>query len=449
MAEDTPFRRSRRRDAPTLFTGDIIVCLDDDEDVRPGRDRASKALAELTRFLRERGVPEPMPLIGSIPREAIAELESEARESPLRPRRSLNAYWRVDARGDEAAELVDALSRLDGVQTAYRQRRARDPSPIGSGNTFDPRQTYLDGAGVGIDARSMWPLTRGQGVAVADVEVAWNLEHEELTGKPPLLVSGTNFRDILQDQGDHGTAVLGVLAAADNQVGIVGVAPDVDSVAIASRFECATRSDTNVASAIVAAARAIRPGDVLLVEVEYEPGLPVELEQAEFDAIQLASAAGRVVVEAAGNGKQDLDTYPVLNRAGGTSRESGAIMVGAAAPFFPHNRLNSSFGSRIDCYAHGANVTTTGFGDLTPGARVAAQYTRTFGGTSAAAAIIAGAAILVQARFKAKTGSLLSPLGLREIIANPATGTPQGPKAGNIGVMPDLRLIMAANAVLR
>ncbi|MFL5542016.1 MAG: S8 family serine peptidase [Longimicrobiaceae bacterium] len=448
MAEYTPDRRSRRRDDPTWFTGDIIVCLHDDDELRPGLDRAREGLAELIDFLSEYDVPEPVPLIDGIPPEDIDDLEREAREGPLPPLRSLNSYWRVDARREDAAGLADAISRLPRVQAAYRERRVGDPSTVGGGNPLDPDQTYLDGGHVGIDARSMWALTRGRGVAVADVELAWKLDHEELTGSRPRLVYGTNLHDILIDEGDHGTAVLGVVAAADNTVGIVGVAPEVDSVVIASRFDCLTHRQTHVARAIAAAARALNPGDVLLVEVEIKPpGLPMELLQAEFDAIRLASGAGRVVVEAAGNGSnEDLDRYPVLRRG---ARESGAIMVGAAAPFLPHNRFKSSFGSRIDCYAHGADVTTAGFGDLTPGAQVNAQYTHKFGGTSAASAIIAGAAILVQARHKAKTGGPLPPLDLRAMLAEPTTGTAQGPKQGNIGVMPDLSRIVAANPVLQ
>ncbi|HKP76092.1 MAG TPA: S8 family serine peptidase [Longimicrobiaceae bacterium] len=449
MADPTPPRRARRSDDPTWFTGDVIVCLRDDYERRPGLARAGEALAVLTGFLRERGVPEPEPLIGSIPPEAIDELERVALDSRLQPLRSLNSYWRIDARSQGAPEFVDALSRLPGVETAYRERRTRDPSSTPVPNPFGPRQKYLDGQGVGIDARSMWALTRGEGVAVADIERAWNLDHEEVSPKLPRLVYGTNLRDVLRDQGDHGTAVLSIVAAADNQVGIVGVAPDVDEVVIASRFDCVRRSETQVAAAIAAATWELSPGDVLLVEVEIEPGLPMELQQAEFDAIRLASAAGRVVVEAAGNGKEDLDTHAVLDRTAREFRESGAIMVGAAAPFLPHNRFKSSFGSRIDCYAHGANVTAAGFGDLSPGARVDAHYTRIFGGTSAAAAIIAGAAILVQARHKAKNGTVLSPLDLRDILAQPSTGTRQGPKPGNIGVMPDLSRIVAAHPSLQ
>ena len=55
-----------------------------------------------------------------------------------------------------------------------------------------------------------------------------------------------------------------------------------------------------------------------------------------------------------------------------------------------HRRIaRASFGSRIDCYAWGENVTTADGADNK-------SYVNNFHGTSAASAIVAGAAILVQ-----------------------------------------------------
>ena len=66
-----------------------------------------------------------------------------------------------------------------------------------------------------------------------------------------------------------------------------------------------------------------------------------------------------------------------------------------------------------------------------------------FGGTSSAAAIIAGAAILVQEMAKAWTPSALGPAQMRSILSDPTTGTvvlaPSGKK--KVGVMPDLKEI--------
>jgi hypothetical protein len=118
-------------------------------------------------------------------------------------------------------------------------------------------------------------------------------------------------------------------------------------------------------------------------------------------------------------------------------------MVGAAISEVPHDRWYwSNYGSRIDCYAWGENIVTTGYGDLYRGTDDNSAYTNTFGGTSGAAAIIAGTALIVQGKRQATTGRL-SPAQMRDVLSNPAAGTAQGGNvAGHIGVMPDLSLIV-------
>jgi hypothetical protein len=199
-------------------------------------------------------------------------------------------------------------------------------------------------------------------------------------------------------------------------------------------------------------------GDVLLLEAQTKiggagPTLPVEVEQAEFDVIRLATAVGVIVVEAAGNGGRNLDTWAdaagaqPLNRASAAFRDSGAIMVGAATSAYPHaRRVGSNFGSRIDCYGWGENVDTTGDGWM---GTATTDYTSSFHGTSSAVAIVAGAAVCVQGA-AAASGFRYSPLQMRSVLANPVSGTPSahpistpyGPPADLIGVMPNLRKIL-------
>ena len=114
----------------------------------------------------------------------------------------------------------------------------------------------------------------------------------------------------------------------------------------------------------------MKSGDVLLLEAQTTSStmsgyLPVEVEQATFDAIQYATSNGIIVVEAGGNGSNDLDTYKdsngklILNRNSNDFRDSGAIMVGAASSSTPHSRSGfSNYGSRIDCFTVGATAST-------------------------------------------------------------------------------------------
>ena len=139
-------------------------------------------------------------------------------------------------------------------------------------------------------------------------------------------------------------------------------------------------------------------GDVLLLEAQTSfsgmNNLPVEVETAVFDAIRhVISVDGVVVIEAAGNGSRDLNTFVnnanlrVLDRSSADFRDSGAIMVGAGSSAAPHTRLGfSNFGNRIDCFAWGENIDTTGDGGS---GMSTTSYTTTFGGTSGASPIVA------------------------------------------------------------
>jgi hypothetical protein len=193
-------------------------------------------------------------------------------------------------------------------------------------------------------------------------------------------------------------------------------------------------------------------GDVLLLEAQTTFGglndVPVEVETAVFDAIRFATNAGIVVVEAAGNGGHDLDTFVdsagrrVLDRRSSDFRDSGAIMVGAGSSTAPHARLSfSCHGSRIDCYGWGENIDTTGDGWQ---GNATNTYTTGFGGTSGASPMVAGAAVLLQSWRKRRNGSVYSPAFLRNMLSSARNTASANPANDRIGVMPNLRAILEA-----
>ena len=124
------------------------------------------------------------------------------------------------------------------------------------------------------------------------------------------------------------------------------------------------------------------------------------------------------VIECAGNGQTRINWQPPQAlfpqgmtgaRNNGTIelKDSGATMVGAGKHFtFYDPETNTglhrgqivNFGTRIDCYAWGDSIYTTGIADepKSPGVPLKKSYRSDFGGTSGAAAIIAGGALLIQ-----------------------------------------------------
>jgi subtilisin family serine protease len=278
----------------------------------------------------------------------------------------------------------------------------------------------------------------------ADIEGGWNAKHEDLPGERITHVAGEEIRD--PSWRAHGTAVLGQVVGRDNGKGVVGIAPDVERVFTSSIGGIA------VADAIDQAARKLRAGDVLLIELQRTGPRgrysPVEWWDDVFDAIKAATDRGVEVIEAAGNGNDDLDHDAYKGKLDRKKRDSGAIMIGAGAPpregFRDREKLDfSNYGSRVDVQGWGRKVATLDYGDLQSCEDTEQDwrytdrhYTGEFSGTSSASPIVAGAAILLQS-FARSRGKVLDPIVLRELLRS--TGTPQaGDTKKHIGPRPDL-----------
>lgn len=408
-------------------------------------------LASLADLLNEFDLGEGRRLVTAVSPGQLREMESVAQQSNFPPLHSLLNYWVVDARrhGGQEDEIAKRLQAAAGVDVAYPQENGDDPAVNPADDPYNDQQGYLDAAPTGIDARWAWtqPAGCGDGMGVVDVERGWRLAHEDYVAKAPTLLNGDNR----PASENHGTAVLGEMIAEDNTVGVVGIANEATVVHASSYYDAGTNTSSDYTNAIVAAINALQAGDCIILEIQVG-GAPVERVDDAFDATRLASALGRIVFEAAGNGTVNLDTLLVgglniLNPASADFRDSGAIICGAAVDTVPHERAGfSSFGARVNCYGWGQNVVTTGYGTLDPGTGPDDRYANAFSGTSSATPIVTGAGMVVQAMHENTTGARLSPAQMRLILSNPATGTPQGPTvAGNIGVMPDLRAILEGN----
>jgi hypothetical protein len=358
-----------------------------------------------------------------------------------------NSYFVVEPPpGVPPVDVARQLTARPDVEIAYVEGGPTPPpvNPPGN-NPLAANQGYHAAAPVGIDAYWAWAHTDGTGINFVDLEQGWTLNHEDLVAAGVALISGVN-----RSYPGHGTAVLGEVVGVDNPIGIVGIAPSARARVVS---QWRPSGSYGTADAIRSAMSAMRAGDVLLLEAQttYPPRpptdlLPVEVEQAVYDAIRAATDAGIVVVEAGGNGSVDLDKFQdltgrfILNRSSSHFQDSGAIMVGASSSAVPHSRMGfSNFGSRIDCYAWGENIQSTGDGWT---GNLTATYTRTFGGTSGASPIVTGAAILLQAWSMARHSSYV-PHTLRALLSDPALNTPSAnPAVDRIGVMPNLKAVI-------
>lgn len=409
--------------SPEPSSIDVVVKL------RPG--------AELSEGIRSRSNPyvDPRLLARRPARDRFVE--------PLRRYQTIQTESRATAE-----ELAREMAALPEVEIAYVAGGPTPPPVLAVDDPRNVRQHYEDAAPAGIDARWAWDRSiDGAGVTFVDLERGWSLTHEDLAAANINILSGVNT-----DFHGHGTAVLGQVVGVDNTVGVVGIAPGAHA-SVVSQWRA--NGSYNTAEAIISTANWIQPGDVLLLEAQTtysttdDTLLPVEVEEAVFDAIAYATSRGIVVVEAAGNGGYDLDTFrdtndaAVLDRSSADFRDSGAIMVGAATSTSPHSRLDfSNFGSRIDCYGWGEDITTSGDGWQGTDTDV---YTDSFGGTSGASPIVAGAALLVQSYVKSTKATPSTSTDMRSMLTTPAWSTSSNaPATDQIGVMPNVRAIITA-----
>jgi Subtilase family len=371
---------------------------------------------------------------------ALSQRASNASQRPTPV--NFGLYYAVECpAGVEPGELAKDISAWSNVEVAYVEG---GPVPPPLNPADDPRsanQGYLDAAPSGIDARWAWENSDGTGVGFVDLERGWTLNHEDLAAANINVISGVN-----QDFHGHGTAVLGEVVAVDNNIGGIGISPGA-TARVVSQWR--TPVIYNTAEAILSAVATMNTGDVLLLEAQTSYPtvagyVPVEVEPAVFDAIQFATSQGITVVEAGANGSVDLDVFQdlngkqVLNRNSPDFQDSGAIIVGAASSTVPHQRLSfSNFGSRIDCFAWGQNIDTSGDGWTGTATNA---YTTSFGGTSGASPIIAGAALLMQSWRTQQNNNRYTPSELRALLSDVTLNTPSAdPTSDRIGVMPDLR----------
>lgn len=372
--------------------------------------------------------------------------------------------------GDLNDESFKKLKKDKLIEIIYKKPQITklpfDIAPETSDYTSNQGYLYSNESYGGTNSTYAWDFEGGAGenVTVTDIEYDWILNHEDLEFTDAIVYdeNGKNLTGtplIRQDYPEfnsenHGTSVLGEIAGKNNNYGVTGMAHK-SSIKVVSSYT--SEYGYSVGDAIIRAVSGLDEGSVILLEAQtVRTGgasgefIPVEYFQAEFDAIKTATSNNIIVVEAGGNGNQNMDdTNKFGNLFNITVRDSGAIIVGAANP--PSGNYGeargrmyySSYGLRFDVQAWGAEIYSTGYGDVFNPNDEKQTYTAEFGGTSGASPIITATVAQIQGRYKAKNnGNILTPLQMREILKNPLYSYPQtGNTSEHIGPFPNIELI--------
>lgn len=391
----------------------------------------------------------------SLPEEKVAQAVEDAGISGLE-QTDLDLWHRVSIpTSSDIASVIDQLNALDVVEVAYAAPLA---APLPASPDFRSSQIYSDPAGQnGIDADYAATIPGGTGanVQVHDVEYSWNTAHEDLAKLTGALVANGTSYDPFADK-NHGTAVVGEMVADSDAIGVTGL---VRSASLKVTNAANLERGYDLATSLLVAADSMQPGDVLLIEQQIQgPNggcdssgqdgcAPVEWIPSFYDSIRNVTSRGIIVVEAAGNGNQNLDGAEYGAPFPRGLPDSGAIVVGAGgagngcSP--ARSRMSfSNYGTRVDVQGWGECVATTGYGTSYSAGGVNAYYTLGFSGTSSASPIVASAAAVLSS-IAQQRGYRLTARDIRTRLR--ATGTPQVfGTAGQIGPLPNLRAAIAA-----
>lgn len=210
----------------------------------------------------------------------------------------------------------------------------------------------------------------GTNVKIGILDTGIDSAHPDLVGR---VVGGKNFikgKSYLDDNG-HGTHVAGTISAINNDIGVVGVSPNVQLYALKALD---SNGNGNI-SAIIAGLQWAVSKKLDIVNMSL--GTDVDSPALRL-AIDNAASAGLIIVAAAGNDGGEVD-YPAAY--------DGVLGVAAIDSSFQVAGF-SSHGSQVDISAPGVEVLST-----IPGGKYAC-----YSGTSMAAPHVTGTlALIIQA----------------------------------------------------
>lgn len=394
--------------------------------------------------------------IQSVSDDQIADLCRRAAKNTGEAQADLAAHVGIVAQSRDRETIISLARKLHALpEIEYAELASLDAPPPPPAADIAPvtpllvaNQTYREAAN-GVDSDFIWNTygIRGDaGLKVTDCEYQYNPSHEDLSGliqmQPGLVSMYEAFGD------DHGTAAIGIIASGMNDYGTTGFVPDC-STWFYPEYSELTGGFQDRPSCITAAIATSASGDIVVLEMQdLGPAngtdyVPAEYSLSAWNAVKTGSNAGVIIVAAAGNGSQDLDspTYSAYMARG----DSGAIIVGGGTSGRAKYGF-STYGSRVNVQCWGNGVFTTGYGThATYGSDVNQEYTSSFNGTSSATAVMGGTVALMQATAIRLCGIRLTPAEMRSLLVS--TGRAQtGTNAATapIGPLPDLQAATAA-----
>lgn len=227
---------------------------------------------------------------------------------------------------------------------------------------------YIDELGI----RSLWKTTKGKGVKVAIIDDGFDLDHEDLQGVTLSfgydLEHGNLDPSPRYKNDTHGTGIAGVIFSQHNDIGINGIAPEAELIAL-------RHADTWTSKTLLSFYLAKKSGADIIncswnSQMIFEPVADVIQDLAKNGR----DGKGIAVVFAAGNNGIELQENSIEATLPQVITVGSMGLRGKRLPF-------SNYGKSVDIYTYGRNILTLVSGPV--------KY-NFLSGTSASAAIVTG-----------------------------------------------------------
>jgi serine protease len=240
-----------------------------------------------------------------------------------------------------AAEAL-ALSRRPDIRYVEPDRERF----VAAQPRLDAAQNFSYGVAM-VNAPLVWPVTRGEGVRVGVIDTGIDLGHADLR---QAYRGGWDFihNDAIPEEEaeggamGHGTRMAGLIAAADNQFGVVGAAPGVSLYAL----KIFGRSGGALTSNVIRAIDWAIAHDLDILSCSFGGENPTKLEEEAYDR---ARRADILVIAAVGNHSGSVRS-PALY--------ASVVAVGAVDRSMTHASFSNT-GPALDFVAPGVDVLST------------------------------------------------------------------------------------------
>ena len=241
--------------------------------------------------------------------------------------------YSVALRGFAANMSAQGLAnmRASNPNIAYCEQDQVITTSQFSGNAQAPGGKGKPGGGGGTTQppqETPWGIARVNGGAPGNFATAWVIDtgidfsHPDLNVDIARSATFVSRAKSANDQNGHGTHVAGTIAAIDNTIGVIGVAPGAPVVAVQVLDRRGSGSTSGVIAGIDYVAQYGQPGDVANMS------LGGGVSQALDDAVVAAAAGGVRFALAAGNETDNANNHSPARANGPNVFTISAFSIG-------------------------------------------------------------------------------------------------------------------------